>query len=412
MTRPRGRVAAFPLIFMGATNELFRPYLNKHPHPMRFALFGLGLLTLVASACDSSDTVEDRSAVVATYADVVSASYADSYDAAVALDRAVDAFLAAPSAAGLEGARAAWLAAREPYGQTEAYRFANGPIDDQDGPEGLLNAWPLDEAYVDYVEGDPDAGIVNRPADFPTIDAELLVSLNEQGGEANVSTGYHAIEFLLWGQDLSATGPGDRPFTDYTTAPNADRRGQYLAAASDLLLVHLQELVETWGPSGDYRREFLALEDEQALRNVLTGIGTLSKSELAVERIFVAVNNQDQEDEHSCFSDNTDRDVVTNAQGIANVWRGSYVRLDGSTVSGPSLSDLVRAQDAALADRIEADLEAALEAVGAIPDPFDRAIVEDQDTVLQAVDALQTLGDAFVEGARAIGVSINTDIPA
>jgi len=370
-------------------------------------------LPLTAVGCDSSDDeAADRSAAVTTYADVVLASYEDSYDAAVELDRAIDAFVASPDQAGLDAAKEAWLDAREPYGQTEAYRFANGPIDDADGPEGLLNAWPLDESYVDYVVGDLDAGIINRPAEFPTIDEDLLLELNEQGGEENVSAGYHAIEFLLWGQDLSADGAGARPVTDYTTAPNADRRKAYLAAASDLLLVHLGEMVEEWDSDGTgYRATFLALDDEQALRNVFTGIGTLAKSELAVERMFVAVNNQDQEDEHSCFSDNTHRDIVTNALGIANVWRGSYTRTDGSTVSGTSLADLVRAEDEALADRIDANVRAALSAVDAIPAPFDQAIINDQQTVLAAVDALQTLGDSFVEGAAALGIAINNQLP-
>ncbi|MEO0558165.1 MAG: imelysin family protein [Bacteroidota bacterium] len=377
---------------------------------MRLSLLASAILFI--AACDSGSSAEDRSAAISTYADVVAASYVDSYDAAVALDQAIDAFLASPSQASFDATKQAWLAAREPYGQTEAYRFANGPIDDEDGPEGLLNAWPLDEAYVDYVSTDPDAGIINSPGQFPTINAALLESLNEVGGEANVSTGYHAIEFLLWGQDLSETGAGARPFTDYTTGTNADRRGQYLAAASDLLLVHLDDMVDAWSDgTGTYRSTFLALDADQALRNIMTGIGTLSKSELAVERMFVAVNNQDQEDEHSCFSDNTDRDIVTNAQGIANVWRGRYTRTNGSTVSGTSLSDLVRDEDSDLADRIDANVAAALTAVNAIPDPFDRAIINDQQTVLAAVDALQDLGDSFVEGARALGVSINTDIP-
>jgi putative iron-regulated protein len=370
-------------------------------------------LPLTAVGCDSSDgKAAERSAAVTTYADVVLASYEDSYDAAVELDRAIDAFVASPDQAGLDAAKEAWLDAREPYGQTEAYRFANGPIDDADGPEGLLNAWPLDESYVDYVVGDLDAGIINRPAEFPTIDEGLLLELNEQGGEENVSAGYHAIEFLLWGQDLSADGAGARPVTDYTTAPNADRRKAYLAAASDLLLVHLGEMVEEWDSDGaGYRTTFLALDDEQALRNVFTGIGTLAKSELAVERMFVAVNNQDQEDEHSCFSDNTHRDIITNALGIANVWRGSYTRTDGSTVSGTSLADLVRAEDEALADRIDANVQAALSAVDAIPAPFDQAIIDDQQTVLAAVDALQTLGDSFVEGAAALDIAINNELP-
>ena len=370
-------------------------------------------LPLVVAGCASSGDDAARAEAVSAYADIVAASYQDSYDAAVELDQAIDAFVEAPSEAGLEAAKEAWLAAREPYGQTEAYRFANGPSDDADGPEGLLNAWPLDEAYIDYVEGDPDAGIINRPEDFPTIDQQLILDLNEQGGEENVSAGYHAIEFLLWGQDLSADGNGNRPFTDYTTAANADRRKAYLAAASDLLLVHLQELVDEWDGSGDgnFRQGFVALDSDQALRDVLTGIGTLSKSELAVERIFVAVNNQDQEDEHSCFSDNTHRDTATNAQGIANVWRGAYTRTDGSTVEGTSLSELVRAEDEALADRIDANVEEALAAVAAIPVPFDQAIINEQQTALAAVDALQTLGDSFVEGAAALGIQINNELP-
>ncbi|MEM6335234.1 MAG: imelysin family protein, partial [Bacteroidota bacterium] len=258
--------------------------------------------TLVACDSDNDDAGIDRSVVLENYANIVFASYQDSYNTAVTLDQAIDAFIANPTAATLQSAQTAWLAAREPYGQTEAYRFANGPIDDADGPEGLLNAWPLDEAYIDYVVGDDDAGIINNPGQFPTIDADLLVSLNEEGGEENVSIGYHAIEFLLWGQDLSDTSAGTRPVTDFTTAENADRRKQYLGVVSNLLLVHLDEMVDAWDPNGsnNYRATFLGLDSDVAIRNIMTGIGTLSKSELAVERMFVAVNNQDQEDEHSC----------------------------------------------------------------------------------------------------------------
>ena len=72
------------------------------------------------------------------------------------------------------------------------------------------------------------ACIINVTGEYPTINAELIISLNEEGGEENVTTGWHAIEFLLWGQDLNDDGLGDRPVTDYATADNADRGGQYL----------------------------------------------------------------------------------------------------------------------------------------------------------------------------------------
>ncbi len=371
----------------------------------------LCLCSIFLVGCSSNET--DRAAIVATYADIVFASYEDSFNAASAMDETIDEFISNPTEANLDAARQAWLDAREPYGQTEAYRFAGGPIDDADGPEGLLNAWPLDEAYVDYVSGDLTAGIINNPDLYPAIDAALIETLNEQGAEENVSTGYHAIEFLLWGQDLSVNGPGARSFTDYTTADNADRRKQYLAVASDLLLVHLSDMVAAWAPEvpDNYRASFVALENDQAIRNMLTGIGTLAKSELAVERIFVAVNNKDQEDEHSCFSDNSHRDIITNAKGIANVYTGSYQRVNGTTISGPSIADLVDELDAVLSADLKGLLAASMASVEAIPVPFDQAIINQEEIVLAAVDALQNLGDGFVAAAAAMNISINTDLP-
>lgn len=381
---------------------------------IRWILFSTLLLPLFIAACGSGSE-ELKADVVSNYADIVFANYEDSLTTAVSLNEAIEAFVANPSEETHQAAKDAWLAAREPYGQTEAFRFAGGPIDDEDGPEGLLNAWPLDEGYIDYVEGAADSGIINNTADYPEINAELLESLNEVGAEENISTGYHAIEFLLWGQDLSETGSGARSYTDYTTADNADRRGQYLVAASELLLVHLQDMVDEWDPngSGNYRETFLAQDVDTSLTQMLTAIGVLSKSELAGERIFVAYDNQDQEDEHSCFSDNTHRDIITNAQGIFNVYNGTYTRVDGSVVSGPSLADLVESSDEDLAAEMQSLADAALGSTMDIHVPFDRAIVESdfRSTVLDSVNALQDQGDKFAEVASALELSINTDLP-
>lgn len=370
--------------------------------------------TVAAAATDTPEIAALKGEVAAHYAEVVYASYQDAYDTAVALQAALQAFVANPSPETHQAAKDAWLAAREPYGQTEVYRFYGGPIDDEDGPEGLINAWPLDESYVDYVEDAPEAGIINNTADYPTINADLLASLNEAGAEENISAGYHAIEFLLWGQDLSDDGSGGRDYTDYTTAANAERRGQYLLAAADLLVAHLGDLVAEWVPGGEnFRAAFLAQPPDAALQQMLTGMGVLSKSELAGERMFVAYDNQDQEDEHSCFSDNTHRDIIANAQGIYNVLNGVYTRVDGSTLSGPSLAALLEAVDPALAAQIKTLADAALAGVNAIPVPFDRAIVDaaGRPVVLAAVNALQDQGDSLAQAAAALGLQINTDLP-
>ncbi len=369
----------------------------------------------------ATTTSVSKKDVMTNYANIVYASYEDSYNTAVTLQTAINTFVTTPTQANFEAAKKAWLDAREPYGQTEAYRFASGPIDDADGPEGLLNAWPLDEAYVDYVTDKANVGIVNDKTNFPSITTSILEEANEKGGEANISVGYHAIEFLLWGQD--STDPsnkksGQRPYTDYVTgesgtASNQDRRGAYLKLCANQIVKHLGDLKAEWATGGSYRATFLALGEDVALKNVLTGIGVLAKSELAGERIFTAYDNKDQEDEHSCFSDNTHRDIILNAVGVQNVYNGTYKKVDGSTVSGASISDLVKAANESLNTEVVAALAASVAATEAIPVPFDHAISDatERTKVLASVTSLQGTGDKIAEAAKAIGITINTALP-
>lgn len=379
------------------------------------AVFLLILLSISFTVVAQDDVETLKSDAVVTYADIVYASYADSLATMTTLNEALTAFVEAPSEETLDAAKEAWLLARDVYGQTEAYRFYGGPIDDENGPEGQINAWPMDESYVDYVAGVADAGIINNPEDYPDITAALLISLNEEGGEENVATGYHAIEFLLWGQDLSADGAGERAYTDYTEEANADRRGEYLLVVGQLLVDDLQSLVDAWSPDveDNYRAEFLALPIDEALSNILTGIGVLAKSELAGERIFTAYDNQDQEDEHSCFSDNTHNDIIANAQGIINVYTGTYNAVDGTVVSGTAIADIVDAIDSEL-NAVMLDLLEVVETeVNDVYVPFDQAIIlpDAREQVFGTVNALLDAGDEIVVVADALGLTIDTALP-
>ena len=346
--------------------------------------------------------------VVAHYADIVHAGYVDSHNRAVALQSALQVLTDRPSPASLEAAKNAWKRARIPYGETEAFRFYGGPIDDADGPEGQLNAWPMDESYVDYVEGNPCAGIIND-ADTP-ITQEHLLALNEQGGEENVSIGYHAIEFLLWGQDLSADGPGARPVSDYVEAP---RRIRYLHTVAAQLVGDLESLVQEWAPgrNGNYRTAFLSQEPKEALRQIMVGVGTLSRSELAGERMAVALESRDQEDEHSCFSDNTHVDIVRNAQGIQNVIEGRYQRSNGALLKGPGILALL--QDERRAE-LQGKARNAMAAVHAIQPPFDREIVSSigRQRVQAAIHALRAQAETIVNTAADLGIpNLNVELP-
>lgn len=326
---------------------------------------------VAVSACSTviAKPEVNQAAVVKNYSDIAYAAFSDSLTTAQALQKAVDAFIAQPSKASQDAAKQAWLAARIPYGQTEVFRFGNANVDDW---EGKVNAWPLDEGLIDYVVRDYENEDGNNFGRFnivangkQTIDAALLESFHEKGGsEANVATGYHAVEFMLWGQDLNAA-PGDsgsRAYTDFAKGSdcskgNCDRRAAYLKTATDLLVSDLREMVVDWAPgSNDNYRANLA-KDSEALKKMLFGMGSLSLGELAGERINVALIAESQEDEHSCFSDNTHMDIWANAKGIQNVYLGDYSRVDGSKIDGPGLSGLVVLKNA----NGDAQLQAALE---------------------------------------------------
>ncbi|MDN6179870.1 MAG: peptidase [Halomonas subglaciescola] len=356
-------------------------------HPLVATISLAALMPLAAQA--AGDATPDD--VVANYADIAHATYQDSLIAAKTLNERIDALLENPTAETLAAAQQAWIQARVPYQQSEVFRFGNAVVDDW---EGQLNAWPLDEGMIDYVEADDyqhelgnegaTANIVanesitvgGNDVDVSDITPEGLADLNEIGGsEANVATGYHAIEFLLWGQDLNGfeAGNGERPASDYATGEdcthaNCDRRGEYLDAVSDLLVDDLEWMTEQWADGSDdnYRAELLAENDQEGLRRMLFGMGSLSLGELAGERMKVALEANSFEDEHDCFSDNTHNSHYYNGQGIQNVYTGTYERIDGSVVSGPAVADLVEKENPELATTLRGQLETSMDKLGVI----------------------------------------------
>jgi len=375
-------------------------------------------LCLASSPAFAELTAKD---VLKNYVDIAQAAYADSLDTARTLKLAVDALLAAPTEDTLRAARAAWIAARIPYMQTEAFRFGNKIVDDW---EGRVNSWPLDEGLIDYVASsygtesaenelyvadviaNTTLTIGGKKLDTSKITKELLAdTLQEAGGvEANVATGYHAIEFLLWGQDLNGTGPGNgaRPASDYDlkncTNGNCDRRGQYLRAATDLLVDDLAWMAAQWTPGGEARKTIEEDNGEAGLTALMTGLGSLSYGELAGERIKLGLMIHDPEEEHDCFSDNTHASHFFDALGIRNVYLGAYRRIDRSLVSGPSASDLVKAKSPELDAELRAKLDATMDAMNAMylraltTESYDQMIGEGNDAgnalVERVIDAL------------------------
>ncbi len=403
----------------------------------RFLAAALMTTALGATLAPVPALATEPAAVVAHYADLAAAKYADSLTAARGLQAAVEALIAAPSAETLEAAKAAWLAARVPYQQTEVFRFGNAVVDDW---EGKVNAWPLDEGLIDYVaagsaENEENAlaalNVIATPRftlsgteiDATEITPALIAeTLHEADGiEANVASGYHAIEFLLWGQDLNGTGPGAgaRPHTDYVqgagcTGGHCDRRSAYLKAATDLLVADLEEMAAAWTEGGAGRVAVTA-DPQTGLLAMLTGMGSLSYGEQAGERMKLGLMLNDPEEEHDCFSDNTHNSHYYDGLGIRNVYLGSYTRLDGTVLSGPSLADLVAAGDAAVDAQLRTELDASVAALGAIKAAAEGGFAYDQmleagnkegeALILGAVDALVTQTASIERAVAVLGLS-------
>ena len=375
------------------------------------------LATSAAFTVTPAQAATDAAAVVKHYSELAHAKYEDSLATAKALDGAIDALLAKPSDETLKAAREAWIAARVPYQQTEVYRFGNPAVDEW---EGKVNAWPLDEGLIDYVDAsygnesdenvlytanviaNPKVTINGEEIDAAEITPDLIRSLHEAGEiEANVATGYHAIEFLLWGQDINGTGAGagDRPYTDYDKAnctnDNCDRRAAYLKAASTLLVSDLEEMVAAWASDGEAAKN-LESDPKAGITAILTGMGSLSYGELAGERMKLGLLLHDPEEEHDCFSDNTYASHLNDAIGIKSAYTGDYVRVDGTKLAGPSLSELVAEKDAALDTEMKAKLDATLDAMNTMADRAQK---------IEAYD--QMIGEGNAEGNAVVQKAID-----
>ncbi|MEI1276921.1 imelysin family protein [Leptospira venezuelensis] len=381
------------------------------------------------------------------YAELAFESYTQAELDASNLAAAVATFdsTATPSASDLTNLRNLWVKARASYLITEGFRFSGGPIDtdtvldcEPTGTasqphdcEGLLNAWPLDEDAVDaYIN---NGG--NSVTTFSSIYGEI--GDTNLGGEAEpqedkiVLTGYHPIEYLLWGKDTSNTGAGDRLSSYFADATgNGARRRHYLKTITDRLVVHLGLIKDHWDPAntGNFRETFLdSANVNTSVGNIFQGLGSFMAGEWGGERL-TGVIGETQEEEHSCFSDTTKADFYYDAQGVLNIWTGNYSIQKGVNVStGPGLSAILSfKQQGSIQAEIEksrnlfcinlADTESQDPnfrtscPAGSLTHRFDQAIssADSQHGILVNVQRLigSTLNRDFVAAAAAIGFSV------
>jgi len=320
----------------------------------RYLIFAIvaSLVSIIAACGGSSrDSSVDREAIKTNYVDMAYAAYTDSLTTATALQSSIDTFIADPTDANLASAKAAYKQARIPYQQSEIMRWdtaitVNADLGGNGGPssvddwEGQVNAWPLDENHiVEIIQSDVDITI-----------ALLLAQNGADDNEANVTTGVHAIEFMLWGEDTNGVNPGagERPATDFANDGSCvdaycARRASYLKAAADLLVADLTEMQSEWQPESKTAQGTLAynfLNSDTALDYILGSMRAMATDELASARMSSGLELGDPEEEHDCFSDLSHVAIYYNFQGVRNAFYGHY-----GDVSGPSLADLIQERD-------------------------------------------------------------------
>ena len=423
-------------------------------------LTGLSLAAVMAlTGCNANNAVPKNSEanMITAYANIAHANYNDALKDAKTLQSAIAVFVKNPTKLTMANAKAAWLVSRESYGQTEIFRLSNGPIDAEEGwvadkygaLEGQLNAWPLDENMIDYTinaKGVKTKGnIIDTKGSFnpggeestsvnvSKITVDALSSLNENGGDANVASGYHAIEFILWGQDQDysnfvkdsvtkgAMTAGQRPLSDFTTNKNADRRKAYLQAASQKIVSDLTVISGAWekGDNTNYRAALLGTNEdakknislEDAQKDIFAGMGVFIKSELANERIAVAVLTPSEEDEHSCFSDNTHRDIETNYQGFKNILMGTYKGMDYGQAPIDAMTEEGKNEILVLMAKIEVKIDS-INAVAKTSRHFDYQIRPNDPqakVIVKLKNELRKLGDKMVNVASANGINLSIE---
>ena len=374
--------------------------------------------------------------IVDSYTKIAYATYQDSLFTAKSLKNSIDYFLGNPTTENLALAKSAWLASRIPYQQSEVFRFGNTIVDNW---EGKVNAWPLDEGLIDYVQKTGVENETENPLYVSNVIANNSIFINgkrvdatdinptflaevlheAEGIEANVATGYHAIEFLLWGQDLNGnnSGNGIRPASDYDeencTHSNCVRRAQYLKAAVDLLVQDLDEMVSYWTDSG---KATLMLKNNYslAMSSILMGMGSLSYGELAGERMQLGLYLNDPEEEHDCFSDNTHNSHYYNQVGISNIYYANYKRINGNEINGYSLSDFIQNKNPKFSKVMDSKIQNATIALSNVRvraeniESYDQMIaknnIEGNNTIQVAINALVDESKGFEELVKIIGL--------
>ena len=309
---------------------------------------------------DSQDAAFDASTMLNDFANtVVLATYTDLDNKAGELLAAVKALETDTSQANLEKAQQAWIATRTPWEQSEAFLF--GPVDTQ-GLDPALDSWPVDHVNLQSV-----------------LDSNDVLTVDFVSGLEDTQKGFHTIEFLLFRDG------NQRKASDIT-----ERELEYLVSTTENLKTSTSQLRLAWAPEGENFSSAVAQagtgsaiypSQSAAVQEMVNGMITIA-DEVANGKISDPYNESNTTLVESQFSFNSISDFQDNIRGIQNVYMGKYAS------DGQGLNDFVSSKDPELDSRFQAEVQAAIDAIGTIPDPFRDSITANRSAVQAAIDAV------------------------
>ena len=346
---------------------------------MSLAMMGLCTFTACSSSNDD-DKKDDKKeiviqdaeydAIINQYVDnVVMPTYSDLKEKNSDLYLSVVDFGNAPSDAKFQAICDAWLAAREPWEQSEAFLF--GPVADF-GLDPNMDSWPLDQEAIVNTLKSQQWNNMQWTGEYDEDDEAIAAAQNVRG--------FHTLEFLAFrdgkARTLTDQAASDNAADYVYNETNATAWAQYMRNTAQLLVDDVTLLCNEWEDSyanefkkhngGDFTSGLSCIE--QLIDGCIDIAGEVGGAKIG-EPYDLYMSGKKTEALYaveSWYSWHSRDDYTNNIYSIRNAYYGSR---DGS-INKNSLSSLVAKYDSSLDADVKKAIEDAAKAIQTIPQPF------------------------------------------
>ena len=353
--------------------------MNKKLFAMSLAMMGLCTFTACSSSNDD-DKKDDKKeiviqdaeydAIINQYVDnVVMPTYSDLKEKNSDLYLSVVDFGNAPSDAKFQAICDAWLAAREPWEQSEAFLF--GPVADF-GLDPNMDSWPLDQEAIVNTLKSQQWNDMTWSGDYDEDDEAIAAAQNVRG--------FHTLEFLAFrdgkARTLTDQAASDNAADYVYNETNATAWAQYMRNTAQLLVDDVTLLCNEWEDSyanefkkhngGDFTSGLSCIE--QLIDGCIDIAGEVGGAKIG-EPYDLYMSGKKTEALYaveSWYSWHSRDDYTNNIYSIRNAYYGSR---DGS-IHNNSLSKLVAKYDQELDQKVKQAIDRAAKNIQAIPQPF------------------------------------------